>query len=181
MNIFKAPLLLVLVCAFYLGKAQEIDTVKEWSIRNKLKWSDFKGCVPAKESESNVKAVCPHEIVVSPFREKGILNYRVKVIFLKNQAWTKDTSSYVLAHEQLHFDIAELYARRLRKSISEIARRSGSLDEYQKVIEELLLKENKAQEEYDRETAHGIYEKHQFEWAKKIIIELESLKEYTSD
>jgi hypothetical protein len=181
MAIFKTLLLVVLGCAFYVGSAQDIDTVKTWSSNNKLKWSDFKGCPSAKEPEPEIRAICPHEIVVSPIREKGILNYQVEVIFLKNQAWTKDTSSYVLAHEQLHFDIAELYARRLRKSISEIVRRSASLNDYQVVIEELLVKESEAQGEYDRETAHGIYEKRQFEWLEKIMQELESLKEYASD
>ena len=135
MKTYKALLLFILACASYHGKAQSTDTVKNWSSTQKLEWSDFKGCVPANEPGANMRAVCPHEIVVSPFREKGILNYRVEVIFLKNQEWTKDTTSYVLAHEQLHFDIAELYARKLRKAISEVAHRSGLLADYQIVIE----------------------------------------------
>lgn len=178
---YKTMSIIILVFSFHLGMSQDADTIKEWSSTDKLKWSDFKGCVPAEKLGSNVTAVCPHKIVVAPYREKGILRYRVKVFFLKKQAWTKDSSSDVLAHEQLHFDIAELYARRLRKSITEIANRSGSLKDYRTVIEEALLKEKIAQEEYDRETAHGIYEKHQSEWAKRIARELEFLKGYTSD
>lgn len=180
MNINKAILLLFLIFSFHFGRPQCADTVKYWSSSDKLKWCDFKGKVPI-EVQPAVRAVCPHDIIVSPFREEGILNYKVEVFFLKHLAWSKDTSSYTLAHEQLHFDIAEVYARKLRKSIKETVARDGSEIDLKIIIEDLLVEEHKVQDDYDRETAHGIYRKHQLEWEKRIVRELELLRGYSSD
>jgi hypothetical protein len=175
--------LFVYLYGFYDGVSQNRDTVKCWNNHEKLNWGDFLGDIPIKESKTNTRAVCPHEIVVSPFRERGVLNYRVKVIFLKNLAWTKDSTQYALAHEQLHFDIAELVARRLRKCIKQIRdkdRSNSNNDDYRNIIEQLLSEEEKMQNLYDTETAHGIYKNHQSVWNKRIAKELESLRDYSS-
>jgi hypothetical protein len=178
---FRTLLLLSLLSCAYLGKAQEVDTLKYWSSSDKLKWTDFQGKIPSTELTSSTRAVCPHEIIVSPYREKGALNYRVELVFLKKLAWGKDTSRYTLSHEQLHFDIAELYSRKLRKSINDVKARSGSTDDFKMVIEDILSSESKAQVDFDQETAHGIYQTKQLEWAKKVAKELDELKKYASD
>lgn len=156
----------------------QTDTIKYWIAGDKLKWSDFNGVVPAEQLQSDLNAVCPHEIVISPIRENGVLKYEVRVMFLKNLAWFKDTSSYILAHEQLHFDIAELFARKLRKAVKDYTAKYND-KEFSRTVEELLSEERKAQDDYDRETAHGIYETKQMEWTREIARELKSLVSYS--
>src|SRR6185436_8251250 len=88
------------------GAAHSSDSVKCWSATNRLTWSDFRGSVPKDMLKSIRRAVCPSQITIESITHNATLQLKVKVIFLKNEAWTKDTAStYVLAHEQLHFDI----------------------------------------------------------------------------
>jgi predicted secreted Zn-dependent protease len=168
----------LLIISFGRGLSQ--DTLKCWSGTDKLKWSDFKGSIPLDQIKSSTKAVCPHRLSAHPSREKGILNYRVKLVFQKNRAWTRDTSKYLLAHEQLHFDVGELYARKLRRAIKEVRLREPTVKNYQAVIEALISEENVKQDEYDDETVHGVIIENQRKWEKRIPIELEQLKEYAS-
>jgi predicted secreted Zn-dependent protease len=78
-------------------------------------------------------------------------------------------TDYILAHEQGHFDITELYARALHKALSEY---SFNYKTYQKDISAIyqnIVKEKEAfQEAYDSETDHSRRKKAQFEWQDKI-------------
>lgn len=86
---------------------------------------------------------------------------------LRNESWTKDTTSdAVLAHEQLHFDIAEVYGRKLRKAIRNVSDRQP--ESFSKVIQPIFAEEIKMQDQYDRETSHGTYTNRQDAWRKKL-------------
>lgn len=171
--------LILFLTSYFVGYSQDIDTVKCWQLNNRLNWSDFKGEIPKDKIALNIMAVCPHEIIVKPLRNNGFLSFDIRVLFLKKQAWTKDTSEYTLLHEQLHFDIAELHARKLRKAIAQI-KPSFDLNSYRGIIESHLAANDKMQREYDTLTAHGIYSSIQVEWNTKIEKELDLLKEYTT-
>lgn len=164
------------------GLAQTADTVKCWSSTDKLTWSDFRGSVPKEMLKSIRMAVCPSQITVESVTHNASLQLKVKVIFLKNQAWTKDTASlYTLAHEQLHFDITELQARKIRKSVSELKEKKVTdFTKYQFYIQKFVSETDKMQLEYDKETNHGGYESHQKEWREKITKDLDSLKIFST-
>src|SRR5690606_10163074 len=53
--------------------------------------------------------------------DNGILTARIEAVFSpeNSSAKAKDKKPEVLGHEQLHFDISELFARKLRKRIRE--------------------------------------------------------------
>jgi len=127
-------------------------------------------------------AVCPSQIKIESVRNKTSIQFKVKVIFLKNQAWTKDTVSLnTLAHEQLHFDITELNARKIRKSIDNLkAKKVTDFSQYQLTIQKFVSENERMQAEYDKQTNHGGYEDHQAEWREKISNELNSLKSFSS-
>lgn len=82
--------------------------------------------------------------------------------------------SVILSHEQLHFDIAELYARKFRKQLSETQFSTDIKAEvkelYQKVLKELYIYQNK----YDRETNFSRDRKQQQYWNAMIA---DALKE----
>lgn len=172
---------IVLITSFSLY-GQEEDAFKCWRKNDKLVWEDFKGAVPANELASDKRAVSPSEITASGFWDSGMPNFTVSVFFLKKMAWAKDTvSSYSLAHEQLHFDISELHARIIRKSVEELRENMVSdLDPYQLAIEKALSENEEMNDLYDQETGNGIYTQRQFEWNKKIYEKLEEYKEYAS-
>lgn len=170
----------LLIISYSHGLSQ--DTLKCWNGIDKLKWSDFKGHIPLDEEQSAKKAVSPTNIFIEPFRNEGVLTYKVKAIFYKSRAWKKDSTKQLLAHEQLHLDIAELYARKARLTVAEVLSKIDaptSID-FKGPIENLLVEFRRTQNAYDNDTIHGLIENVQQEWAKKICLELESLKRYGS-
>lgn len=47
-------------------------------------------------------------------------NLHIKAVLIPSQSWVKFKSDVLLEHEQIHFDIAELYVRQMNKRITEI-------------------------------------------------------------
>ena len=93
-----------------------------------------------------------------------------KAFFDKSKSWTKAADNKeLLAHEQLHFDITELFTRKLRKKLSELNDPCGKDSKkvqgiYDKNFEEL----NRYQIRYDKETEHSMIETTQKTWEEKI-------------
>ena len=83
----------------------------------------------------------------------------------------------VLAHEQLHFDISEVYARKLYKALIEQQHNKADLNStanpiFNDILKQLTIK----QDEYDAD----VYEhpEHQQYWKEWVVKELERLEAY---
>jgi hypothetical protein len=177
----KYLLLAILLTISNLLIAQhETDSIIYWDINRKLQWSDFLDSVPDAGTASNMIAITPVEIITKGYWDKNMPNFTVMVYFMKYEAWTKDnSSSIVLNHEQLHFDIAELYARKIRKRIHELREmKEKDIDVYGESIKTLLTQRNDRNKLYDAETLHGVFEDRQKEWNLQIAKELCELKQY---
>ena len=163
-------------------RSQNSDSIKCWSNEDKLKWSDFKGKIPDNEDSSYLSAGTGYRLIAVPFKKNDLLSYNIKLVFRKYESWTTDTAKYLLAHEQLHFNIAELYARKLRKAIQDVSKinRNPTEEVFKTVIQKLYLKNSDMQRKYDEETIHGIITESQIEWEKKISLELKKLEKYVS-
>lgn len=148
-----------------------------WDKNYRLKWSDFKG---RPDMLSKEDAACAASIYVRGFRDKGLPNFLVYNSFMKSDAWTSDsTSVMLLQHEQLHFDIAEVYARKIRKAVDSLRRKQiKSTDSYSIEITKLLSMFETTGKLYDEQTSHGTYGNQQSEWEQKILKELQSLNDY---
>jgi predicted secreted Zn-dependent protease len=90
-------------------------------------------------------------------------------------------TDYILAHEQGHFDITEVYARKLNEALSEYKFNPESFkqdisDIYQKIVDE----KEAAQEAYDDETDHSRHRKIQLEWLDKIHGQLEETEPFSN-
>lgn len=85
-------------------------------------------------------------------------------------------SDWVLAHEQGHFDLAEIHARRLRREISELTATGSSPVAARQELElrivaahqQVLASLAQMHERYDAETIHGSKKKAQKKWWKSI-------------
>lgn len=161
--------------------SQNNDSLKCWCNGDKLKWDDFKGKIPD-NGNSYLSAGTGYGLIPVRTRKNGLLSYNIKVVFKKYASWKRDTADYLLAHEQLHFDIAELYARKLRKAIQDVSKTNQNLTEevFNTVIQELYLENARMQRKYDEETINGIIAESQIEWEKKISLELKKLEKYAS-
>ena len=174
---------LVLILLFFniisYSKAQENDTIY-WNSKTKLKWNDFNFNIPDSCSKYHAAAMTFSGIHVKSFWENKLPNYNIKVYFIKSESCAKDTSSLVkISHEQLHFDISELYARKMRKVIEKLRSENSSiLFAYRDSLKILGRKKMLYQDIYDTETSHGIIDSIQVHWEKKVRDELELLKRY---
>lgn len=101
-----------------------------------------------------------------------------------NKSWKhrENLGTYLLQHEQGHFDIAELYARKLRKDISEAERSpkhsSHTKEWFSSVYVHTISKLWQCQRKYDRQTKHSKNREMQRKWNKKIAKELAELKDF---
>lgn len=162
--------------------SQNSDSVKCWSEKDRLKWSDYKGKISSNPDSSYLHAVTWCSYNSKPFRKNDILSYHVALVFKKYKSWKRDTAKNLLAHEQLHFDIAELYARKLRKAIRGVSETisNPTRQDFTFVIQKLYLENAAVQNKYDNETVHGVIAESQVAWEKKICLELKKLKDYAS-
>ncbi|MDP6909549.1 MAG: hypothetical protein QF371_08585, partial [Flavobacteriales bacterium] len=97
------------------AQAEKCRSCIEWQEERVLKWSDFKG-KPNKLSKN--EALTDSGIAISLTCDDEHSEVKVESFFNPYKSWSKNhTSDYLLEHEQLHFDITELFARKLRKQL----------------------------------------------------------------
>lgn len=152
------------------------DALIEWNEFYEIQWSDFKG---KPTSESIGDAGTAVQIKAQPYLVRKEINYNVSAFFNRNKSWYRDRSDALLNHERLHFDIAELYARKIRQRIEELNRKNVSdLKIYNAAIEDLLEESNRVDQQYDIETLHGAITNRQKVWEQRVSEELKSLEKY---
>lgn len=176
---------------FYINNASNVgfhkskyDCVINWNESRKLTWADFK----ANKKKSNGSAVATTSTAFgySITDSAGIISGSIYVHFFCNDSWwdhkliQKNNLSYVLSHEQLHFDICELFGRKLYKAILKL-RDSGRLNSNSiKRLQTKLEKQYSSfQDRYDKETNHSINRTEQHYWSKIVKKELDTLSEYS--
>lgn len=152
------------------GYAQQNDTIS-WSAERQLIWYDFKAKAPP---SSRVAALTASGISYSFSaleRTDGVeVDFRVDAFFYPNQSWYRPglSNPLILSHEQLHFDISELYARKMRKRL-EATHFSRNVKAEVKVIYREILKElSDFQSTYDEETNFSRNREQQLRWNQKI-------------
>jgi hypothetical protein len=132
-----------------------------WSASRRLAWTDFRADAPAAEGPES--ALTAYSLLYGLRCERGKLDIRVVAAFLPEKSWVKrdmlrraDDSRQALQHEQTHFDLSEVHARRMRKYFPSMydpcGRRDSSLTS---LAEGFVEQESAAQALYDQETDHG--------------------------
>ncbi len=173
MKLFSHLLLITFLCSFETHSNSLID----WSADRRLSWSDFKA---RPDSNSPNAALTGTNIKFDfSYNSETGFKYHITCQFDKNSSWGRVKTDYILSHEQGHFDIAEIYTRKLCKAFREykpdVEKANKEVNKiYQKVMSEL----SERQKEYDRETNFSINKEKQAEWLKKIDEELRSLQAY---
>ena len=171
-------LLLIISSSFIPSKGTEYI---DWSASKRLTWEDFKGKA---ERHTPHDALSHCGLSMDMGMKGGEMTFTIKAVFDRKQSWVKgsEPTEVLLAHEQLHFDIYERYARELRKELSS-ASYNGIPDDvtkqtsriYKEVNDALLL----AQRQYDKETEHSLVKDKQLEWEERIKDELIALNAHS--
>jgi len=165
----------VLFCLPLIVAAQ--DESIQWTSR-KLTWDDYL----AKPSVSDeAAAITSTGIGVEYIVRNNQLSYKISCLFSKNKSWGRYRSEYILSHEQGHFDITEIYARKLARAIEEYEFNPKTYKSDLNSIYKLLMTEKeKYQEQYDHETDYSRDRINQGLWLQKIQSELDELKDWAN-
>ena len=156
---------------------QEDKNKIEWCVDYKLEWDDFKG-VPDTINTNLVVAITASKIKITNNKlENGLPKIEVRSFFIKERSWTIVNDEYTLLHEQLHFDICEVFTRKIRKSFDSLnVNGIKDIKVYQEMYNKLVDKSNDYDKLYDSEVYFN--EEKQKQWSLKITKELEELKAY---
>ena len=108
----------------------------KWQENRRLTWEDFKAA-PLKLG--NTAAMTTTHLGFAYNVTNGKVSYKIDCRFEKNKSWGLVKNDWILKHEQGHFDIAEIFARKLNRSINEYEFNKSSFQKDLDVIRGLYL------------------------------------------
>lgn len=105
----------------------------------------------------------------------GLLRFKVGAVMDKDESWIREefkNNAEVLSHEQGHFDIAHIYAKRLEAGLKGKRYKNADIKALHEIYDSFLGKMHALQVRYDRETKGGMDAAAQAQWKKFIAREL---------
>lgn len=169
----------LIITQFSFGQDKELP----WREGFKLTYSDFEAIPNNNHPFAAITySGMSYGFSADVINGKVKVDYEIKCYFVANKSWMKmDMADEVLlAHEQLHFDITELFARKFRQELSTM----NFTENVKQEIREVYLRVNREkvamQEEYDEETNHSKRRNKQKEWEIRVAEELQKLNAFAS-
>lgn len=149
-----------------------------WSREQPLSWNDFRG-VPNGADEFVASTNSGISFSFSFQEENGQtkVSYVVGSYFYPLLSWYKSerVTPYILKHEQTHFDISELHARKLRKTLHTIKYDPDFRRLSEEKYHSIELARREMQLLYDQESDHSNKEPQEHQWRAYVT---QQLKEY---
>lgn len=159
-------------------KDEETEEFIPWDNEQRLDWEDFK-CEPKKGTDA--VASTSTTLGIAYQLVDGVLTYDITCNFSKMKSWGLMKTDYILAHEQGHFDITEIYARKLNEALQNYQFNKKTFKKDINQIYQMIVKEKETfQKSYDEETDHSRNRKLQFDWLDKIEKELAGTDVYAA-
>ncbi len=158
-----------------IGTSADSNDVIYWTPNYKLDWSDFEG-KPRFDYQS-ISALTSSGIIHYKGCKDGEITFKIQAYFEKDNSWVKDEArtKHHLIHEQIHFDITELAARKLRKSLRERKFKCGEEVEFEHFVSSFMDNWRTKQKAFDLMSRHSLDKEQQKEWFYKIEMELSLL------
>ena len=153
------------------------DSAFAWSATRRLAWSDFRGQPPGSGPEVAKTAYA----LFYAWKCRGeAFEFRVIAAFRPRQSWVKTIAltdtllrRSALRHEQTHFDLADVHARRMRRYFDDLAGACRKTDrELTQLAGRLITDEKAEQQRYDAETNHGLRSEDQAAWNADVARQL---------
>lgn len=169
-----------ILCIFLLVQSEE--TI-DWSKSNKLHWGNFKG---APDYNTDAVAITASGITygfsMTTYSNSDKFEFTTDVTaqFYPRKSWylkgiVNDT---VLGHEQLHFDISELFARKFRKRIQEGKFTKNVKNEISAIYKQINKELQELQQAYDDGSDYSRNYEGQVKWEEFIASELKKYSKY---
>jgi len=158
------------------AKAVETAEYIPWLDERLLTWDDFQ-CAPKKNTDA--VASTSTSLGIAYQLRNGTLTYAVSCNFSKTKSWGWVKTDYILAHEQAHFDITEIYARKLHQAMQEYQyNRRTYREDLNNIYNKIVWEKEAFQNAYDHGTDHSRKKRLQLEWLEKIEELLEETQPY---
>lgn len=166
------------------GSADTVAGAIQWSSNRPLTWADFAG-VP--QLRGRTAAVTTYVLWWKADCGRDGFAFEVVSGFVRERSWVKpsvlsryEESRRALEHEQTHFDLSEVHARRMRQALGRLRRPCEMTEEeLYDAVSPIVLDDQRAQATYDRETAHGLDRLQQAAWDENVARQLTSLERYS--
>lgn len=167
------PIALFLFLFLFFPQIQS-EKIK-WQENRKLSWADFQGT----RDESSSFAATTHtglhfKYSFSMENNQVEMDYTVESFFNSKKSWYKaeKVSQHILNHEQTHFDITELHARKFRKKLDATRFSKEIKKEMEQIYLHIEEQRKTMQKKFDTETDHSRNINKQLFWENYIAKEL---------
>ena len=152
-----------------------------WSASRPLTMADYLGrpgvgdrLASSTSSNINATAAC----------RDFVFTGTVQATFDPNTSWFRDAkkaSPALLRHEQLHFDITEVYARVMRQKLAVFSTKANCLKlqpAFNNLTKGVYAEWDREENRYDQDSNHGLNTARQEFWEKQTQQKLEALKAF---
>lgn len=170
------------MCFTFLNAEAQNEDSKLWTSTTQLQWSDFIG---KPEPKQNVVAITASGITFGYSVTKSETkieeaNFTIEAHFYPEHSWClKDKiDDNILNHERFHFNLTELFARKLRKQIAETNFTLNLKAEADAIYNNINKELQAMQKQYDAETNFSINVAAQKQWQAKIEKQLKALERF---
>jgi predicted secreted Zn-dependent protease len=170
--------LFVLLFLIFAGVKNNPEGLVDWNQERRLTWEDFQG---KPDPTTGNAALTSTSINIDYSYNKRELKYSIRCQFDPAKSWGRVRNNHILGHEQAHFDIAEIHARYLYKTLQEYKFRSSTVNEdIARMYEAVMQKHHEMQSQYDSETDYSRKPTIQKEWEEHIAKSLNDLAAYAN-
>ena len=168
----------------FTSAVNDEDTI-QWNESQKLSWTDFKG---QKQPDSDAAAITASGITFSysvKTTDNRITSFdaQAEAHFYPESSWYIEDrcNDHILAHEQLHFDITELYVRIFRYRLAKL-QVSQNIKPQLNALHETVNKElADMQYQYDAQSENSINKLEQAKWDAYVVENLKKFVAYKSE
>lgn len=159
-----------------------LDSLIQWSPDNLLKWEYYQGepdTIRFKDFKAVTYAWYKHENY-NVFKDSIVFD--LVSYFVVNASWVTEKSDELLAHEQTHFNLYEVFTRKIRKELGKYRydNENDFVNYYSSIINIDANKRKDFQNLYDKETDYGRNHEAQEKWNQKVNEMLKELEDYSN-
>lgn len=163
--------LILILLTFYSGVifAQGTTDTLHWNKNRKLTWDDFQG-VPDSTVIYAANTVAGF-VTKSRYTSDSTISVVITAVFYRKRAWqkTKYQTPQSLKHEQGHFDITEVYARKATAAFKKYKYNKATVNkDIDSIVNYYFNEMSIIDDLYDKETANHRNFTQQRIWDRKI-------------
>lgn len=149
--------------------AQDYEVIV-WSPDLNLTWSDFKAQPSNNRAAATTASGITYRYTTDVIGDVMKVDFTITAHFYPNKSWYRPelVDTHILEHEQLHFDISEIFARKMHERMATTKFTRNVRKEVRKIYNQINKEMNDFQDTYDTETNFSRNREQQEFWKQKI-------------